>query len=400
MASISFYLDRVSQHNPKSTEERSVYYYATWKSKRDRKSTDIKVKECDWIPSFERINPKLTGAKDVNDALQKFEDTFNKLFEQPFFNPEVEEMERFLKSGINNAKDFYTLFDEFLIDRRSRINEKRSKVISEDTIDDYRACRETVKEFESKKKFPIRFSSINADFYSKFRAYCIEDLEYEPSYFGAKIKKLKTFLYWCQERDVVISNRFHSFQIPQAQKDPEPLYGDELKALWDLKLNEEYQKKLDVVLALCSAGMRISDYNIVMTNMDNYIKDTHEGKAIIYNAQKTNELCIVPFFDDQLFRPVYLYEKYKGKMPRMDGQVLNDWIKQIDFLPHRIKQQSSKVGRITLPSIKYHELGIEAQFVMSITGHATEKEFLKYVGKRAGNTVKASREKGSFLKAG
>jgi hypothetical protein len=392
MASIKFYLDRVSKFNPKSKEIRSVYFYATWKSKRVRKFTEEKVRECDWVPQIERLNPKLTGAEDVNKRLDKIESKFNQLFESYSYNPEPDD----LVSDILQSKDnsFFALFEEFLKDSSTRINRQRNSVLSPASIKQYRAAMQFYKNFERDKKTVITFEKINSDFYSKIREYALNDKKYTVDTFGSRIKKLKTFLFWCQERDIQVSNKFQSFEVPEAYQEVEPISTETLLKLWKQKLNPQDQKYLDIFLALCSSGMRISDYNIVLTNMDKYIVKTRQGKALVFNAKKTGAACVVPMKDDLYFRLETLYKKYSGKMPYMPGQKLNYWLKESAL----IEGGESKKGRKTFCSIKYFELGMEAQYVMKMSGHKTESEFKKYVGVKADTILKENNDKSQFLK--
>ncbi len=389
MASISFYLDRAS--DPKSKEVKSIFINCTWKSKRLRYFSGIKVKECDWVPSIERLNPKLTGASQINNDLQIIEDRFKGLFDNNYYNPLPAQLK--IDLAQKQAAGFFDLYDRFLIESASRVNTKRGKIITSDVIRHYEAARDTIKRFDPL----LSFDKINNDFYSRFRAFCLNDEGLSINTFGSKIRKLKTFLYWCQGLDIQISYKFWNFEVPGSyDEEAEPLEAEELLRLWSLELNESDQVKLDCLLALCSTGMRISDYNIVMTNMDKFIKVSQEGSAIIFNAQKTGVRCIVPFHDDIYFRPEYLHKKYSGKMPPLSSQKLNDWLKS-SAIVDRIKV-TSKTGRKTRLSIAHFVQGLEAQYVMKISGHLTETEFRKYLGVNPNSVIKASREKGTYLK--
>jgi integrase len=385
---INFYI------RPSRSELKPIYMYVSMFGSRDKIHTNFYCLEKQWDAKKQRIKGQFELSTIVNKELNEMEDKAWKIFEEkmPKDLNEFKEMFSDLKP---ETKEFFELWDGFLKESKSRINKKKSEKITEDTIRHYGAAKKTLEDFEKKTKYKISFDKINQDFYSRFRSFCLDDEGLNPNTFGSKIRKLKTFLYWCQERDVQVSNKFWSFEIPNRYGDGEPLTGEELLNLWKLKLGND-QWKLDVFLALCSTGMRISDYLNVMTDMDKHIKDTKEGKAIIFKAQKTGEPCIIPFFDDLYFRPVYLYKKYKGKMPLTSSQKLNDFLKDACLID-RIKV-TSKTGRKTLASIKYFELGMEAQFVMRQTGHKSESEFKKYLGVSPDTIIKANKEKAMYLK--
>lgn len=393
----------VLRGNPQSNRIVSIYFYFRCKDGKFRKFSEQKIKEKDWIESdpkrsiSQRVEPKVRGAKEINFVLDEIESKLNRVIREkqsslsPVFLSDLESclsIHPDLVLTIEN--NFHDLFDEFISESKSRINGKKSEILVSGTVRHYQSTQNTIKDFEKKSGYKVSFEKINADFYSKFRSYCLNEKDFSPNTFGSKIKKLKTFLYWCQERDVPLSNKFWKFEVPQSYAEAEPLAGKELLDLWDKKCNW----KMDVFLALCSTAMRISDYNRVMTNMDKYIMETKLGKALVFKAQKTGELCIVPLFDDIYFRPLYLYNKYNGKMPSLSGQKLNDFLNDQEFIK-RIRI-TSKTGRKTHCSIKYYEQGVEAQFIMKTTGHKSESEFKKYIGANVDQVLKAHLEKATF----
>jgi hypothetical protein len=400
---INFYI------RPSKTDIKPIKLYISMNDVRFYIHTEKHIQETKWDCKKQRVRLKFpVEAQVINPFLSDLEE---KVWEMWNANPLVtpEAFKKLISDHLKpskvkqpeTARSFFSLYDEFIRDTKNRINLSNAKVLSRGTLGQYESAKETLKKFEvfeqkEKPSYVLSFDNINSQFYSAFRAFCIDEEEHSPNTFGNKIKRLKTFLFWCQDRDIPVSNKFKNFEIPQSYKDAEPLRSDELKELWEKDLGPS-QWKLDIMLALCSTGMRISDYNEVMTNMNYFIQKTKEGDALVFRSQKTGLRCTVPMFNDDYFRVKYLYEKYSGSMPKLTGQSLNEFLKESGLFK-RI-DVTSKTGRKTFCSIKYFELGIEAQYIMPITGHKTEAEFKKYLGVSANTIIKANREKSSYTKA-
>jgi len=388
---VNFYL------RPSRTELKPIKMFIHLNGKRDYVHSGLSCREKDWDAKKQRVKANSKNSVPINKKLGEMEamvfDALSgvneKLIDISFLKSKLNELSGIqLRKVLSVQQEFVKLFEEFIKESESRIS-SQGRVLSKGMVNHYQSCLNLLIEFQKDEKYLLKFDNINAEFYSKFRSYCIGK-GLNPNTFGGKIKKLKTFLYWCEEREIPVSPKFKNFSIPQKYSDAEPLPGAEVVELW-----KKDHKNMDIFLALVSTGMRISDYNRVMTNMNKYIKDTPEGKAIIFNASKTGKRCIIPFFDDLYFRPVHLYKKYKGKMPGISGQKLNSWLKDQGISNIEV---TSKTGRKTFCSIQYFEQGKEAQYIMASTGHATEQEFKKYIGAKADTIIKAHKEKATHLK--
>ena len=386
---ISMYDKRVYIHTERHIEE------VKWDCKKQR----VKLK---FPEDAQVLNPILTGLEDLvwkvynSSRVESIEQMKEMLMKE--MQKEVKQMKEEQVQEQEQDKSFFSYYEDFLKDSKSRINGAKVEKLSLGTLNQYTSAKETLVNFEKHmqkedEKYVLTFDMINSKFYSDFRYYCLEEVDLSPNTFGGKIKKLKTFLFWCQNRGIQVGNNFVTFEIPQSYKDAQPLTGEELKDLWNKDLGAD-QWRLDVFLALCSSGMRISDYNEVMTDMNRFLRKSKEGEALVFNAQKTGARCTVPIYNDDCFRLKYLYDKYNGKMPRLSGQNLNEWLKESGLIK-RIEVKS-KTGRKTLCSVKYFELGMEAQYIMPITGHTTESEFKKYLGVSPNTIIKANKEKSSY----
>jgi len=167
-----------------------------------------------------------------------------------------------------------------------------------------------------------------------------------------------------------------------------------LKKLYDLDLsdNKPHEIVRDVFLAGCYTAQRYSDYSrISMSN----IKEIRGRKVIEIIQKKTGRKCYIPI------RPELdaILKRYNYTLPKTFEQKVNEGIKKIADkakITELIQTETNKGGMIVKNSIPKCELikthtarrtgctlmylaGIPAIDIMKISGHQTEKEFLKYI---------------------
>jgi integrase len=296
--------------------------------------------------------------------------------------------EKLLKG--EGQRDFFSCFTEFINESRTRVNSTTGEKLVSKTIDHYRSCLAILTEFN--KEYPITFESMDMKFYGRFRTYFM-GLGRNQNTFGGKIRMIKTFLTWASYQGITVNPIYKKFERPQKYSDAEPLTGEQLEKLWKMKLelNPELREPLDIFLFLCSTGLRISDYN-------NLKPENFKEDHIKIHAQKTSGECVIPFFDDHYFRPKYIYDKYKGKLPKLVGQKLNPMLTQIGRMAKLNIDITSKTGRKTFATLKLLS-GVNAFTIMRSTGHKDYKSFTAYVGISPEDVIKENRDKATFLKA-
>lgn len=110
------------------------------------------------------------------------------------------------------------------------------------------------------------------------------------------------------------------------------------------------------------------------------------GQLIVTDANKTDGECYIPFYDDELFRPVELVRKYAGQvppdrvLPYYSDVLINKLLKVVQRLAHFDRfPLTTKIGRKTFATLKVYQ-GVPTRIVMQATGHRTEASFNRYVG--------------------
>jgi integrase len=286
--------------------------------------------------------------------------------------------------------------DKIIEQTAIRTNDRTGKPISKNTIKVYNQCKRLLTEF-NKTVRKIDFVNIDLDFYHDFREFMLKK-EYSPNTIAKHTITLKTILNEATERGVNTNLAFKSkrFKAPQIEVETIFLNESELTEIY----NKDFSKfpKLDRVRDLfligCYTGLRFSDFSqITPKNI--------KGNNFEVTTQKTNETVLIPIHP----RVKAIMTKYEGKYvnslpPSIANQNMNIYLKDLCEMVDCLKvdiNKTSKKGNLTLhETIKKYKLvtthtarrsfatnlylqGFPAINIMKLTGHKTEKSFLKYI---------------------
>ncbi|HEX8506735.1 MAG TPA: tyrosine-type recombinase/integrase, partial [Hymenobacter sp.] len=247
-------------------------------------------------------------------------------------------------------------------------------------------------------------------FYQDFRTYVTEELGQSVNTFGKHVDRLKSFLTWCEEdEDLPVHRHFRKFVAPRKRGRVDALTEDELRRIAGLDFRapemrerlrelrgqvreqsnrredwsaerwaEHVELARDKFLECCYTGLRISDANRLAW------QHVHGQMIVLDNTAKNEATVYIPFYDDELFQPVALANRYEHRSPH--DLLVPDCYRANEFL--RVVQQLSgitrlklttKIGRKTFVTLKLYQ-GVPARLIMQSTGHQTEEAFNHYVG--------------------
>lgn len=99
-----------------------------------------------------------------------------------------------------------------------------------------RHLSEELAEFSKKEKYLLSFESMNREFYDKFQHYQLTVLGNKVNTFSGYVKNIKNFLYWCEERDLPTTSKFHRWPTPEQYVGAYFLTADELQRWAELDL--------------------------------------------------------------------------------------------------------------------------------------------------------------------
>lgn len=386
MASINFYLK-----DKKSIRPTRIYIQTLHKGVKYKYTTDYKILPKYWNFNKQEVKSSpLSGYLEINKGLVKLksvvEQAYNEIllsekFDRDSFRIKIDNL---LHKPIK--QDLISFISEYIENRNDlSINTKR----------DYNQTLQTLLNFQKEKKYKLSYNSIDLNFYDLFNSFIIIDLESKPNTFFKRIKVIKTFMNASFERGLHnnLSHRKKAFSS-NFQSDKRPYINlDELKLIYNSRVEQKLEIIKDSFLLMCLTGLRISDLEQVNKGNINLVK----GEYILSLMTKKNNKKITIPLDDIA---VEIIKKYKFKMKTFSDQYFN---KQIKIVLKKIgldREFTNKKGTFKLYElITAHDArrsfatncylnDIPANEIMEITGHSRESTFLNYVQEKRTPTAK------------
>lgn len=322
--SLTFYLNRASE-DPKSKEEKTIYYYITWKGDRLRKSTGKVCRQCDW--DKQRVNTKLEYSSKVNPALSDIEYKIEKFFERLNYIPSQKEVLAIISDSNTSGEGVVSCFESFIAkSKNGERKTKKGKKVKKKTISKYEYALTILKSFEEKQSYPLRWERINDGFYHKFTEYMWEDLKLYDNSVGTVINPLKTFLNWCVDEKIINHKIYNDSWITWKEDiDIVVLYPAELKILFNAEIPKEHKATAHLFLAGCMTCLRVS--NLMELDKDKHIVGS-QLKIIAAKTYKSIMLDIPPMLQD-------IFDQYENLLPttavnyfNMKLKKLGAWLKE------------------------------------------------------------------------
>jgi hypothetical protein len=265
------------------------------------------------------------------------------------------------------------------------------------------------KEFRKQPYKPLDFNDITIDTYNEFVKFFYKR-NCGANYIGKHIKSFKTIMRAAREEgyhnNMEIERK--AFKTISEPTDEIYLTADELKKLYELDISGLDLTSLntglkpseikflpvvrDVFLVGCYTAQRYSDYSHI--TKDN-LKEYSGNKVIELIQAKTGEKCIIPI------RPECdtILKRYDYTLPKTLEQKVNTGIKIIGKLAGitdvihleknrggmKVKTDAKKCDLICTHTARrtgctlMYLAGLPVIDIMRVSGHRTEREFLKYV---------------------
>lgn len=286
-------------------------------------------------------------------------------------------------------------FDHYIKDLPNRTHEITGRKLSKAMPVKYGAIKKLFEAFCEAEGRVYDFEDIDKAFFDRFVAYMLNEKKYATNTYGRAIKFLKTILNKATEQGINTSSAYQTALKTNAHEDVESIYlnENELKKIYDLDLSIRpgLDKVRDLFLIGCNTGLRFSDYTTINPE-DIDIKE----KRLRVLAQKTNSKVVIPL------SPIVIeiLQKYNYNLPKsISNQKFNEALKVIAEAAELNENTVTNItkGGVTQTKVqpKFNlvtshvarrsfatnavKRGIEPILVMAITGHKTEKEFLKYI---------------------
>lgn len=267
--------------------------------------------------------------------------------------------------------------------------------------------KEKIKRFEEKTKQTIFIHDVNDVFKKAFVDYCIAE-GYALNTIQSEIALIKTVCLYAHKWQIKTSPQLDDFKIKGEKNRNVYLTPEELQRIINLDLPKDgyLDNARDWLIISCYTGQRISDFLRFTPEMVR----TEKGKKFLeFTQMKTKKLIVIPFLKEAYT----IFEKNGGNFPRqISSQKYNRYIKEVcekaeitdlvkgkkitfigenednagrndyrklEGLYPKHELVSSHIGRRSFATNFYGK--VPTSYLIQITGHSTEKMFLKYIQK-------------------
>jgi len=371
--------------------------------------TGLKVKTKYWDKENQRLkrvkvdesvkNEHNLINKKLEEYLDELYDIFRNLDKQKI-NPAKDILkreldDRFKISSVDKSMDLIQFAEKVIEDclNGERLTKKGEK-IKHVTIKGYKTTVFHLNQFKKINPYRLNFDEINMKFYKKFVAY-FQKKSASTNTIGKNIKNIKVFMKEAYKQGLSKNKIWEHEDFITLEEASDQIYltMDELQRMYmlDYSDNKRMNRTRDLFILGCFTGLRSGD-------LENLSKDNiiDEGKMIRLRMKKTGDLVVIPL--NPMVRAIL--DKYNGNPPDMIvnhafNQYLKDLGKDADII-EQVTRTITKGGiRVDTTSPKYKLItvhtarrtfatnmflaGVPAISIMKITGHKTEKSFLKYI---------------------
>ena len=380
--------------DPTSKDETLIFLLYRYNYKRLKYSTGIKIKPKFWNPDTQKAR-EIRGFNEtasINTFLENIRKHIKNIYRDLISNGTIPTNANLkdgldillLKEGVTDKNNFIG-FVSTLVENSSK---------KPNTIKHYNQTIRILREFKDETNKTLTFDAINLDFYEEFMKFCLNK-NYSLNTIGGFIKHIKVFMNEAFDRKLTNNLEYKNKRFKTLQEDTESIYltTSELDLIYkhDLSQNKKLDKVRDMFIISCYTGLRYSD--LIKLTQKNLIDNWTKLKI---KTEKTGEIVIIPLH--KYIREILV--KYDGfPLYEISNQKMNNYLKELGKLVKLNKSVSIstiKGGIKKTEHFKKHDLitvhtarrsfatnaflmEIPSISIMKITGHRTEKAFLKYI---------------------
>jgi len=305
------------------------------------------------------------------------------------------------KSG-HNEHDLFGFIKSFIEQSATRVNPDTGTTISPRTIQKYNTTLSVLSSFAASYSKPLTFDTIDTDFYEDYvkwmqkKQTLLNDKEKEPystNTIGKNIQTLKVFLNAATEKGINTNKAFKTRKFKTVREESDSIYLTEkdLSKIYNLDLssNPRLERVRDLFIVGVWTGLRFSDFTEISP-------ENIRGDFLHMEQFKTGGKVVIPIH--QTVKEIL--KKYNNALPKsISNQKMNDYIKEVCELAgitEKVQKGITKGGKRVIKTFEKWDLvsthtarrsfatnlyksGFPTVSIMRITGHKTEKAFLKYI---------------------
>lgn len=371
-----------------------VYLFFRFNNQTLKHSTGIKIKPKFWNPETQKARQSrfFTESESINETLETLATTVKNAY-RDLINAKRSPTPQKLKEELNKAlfkeefaqKQGFLKFIEELTEHSNRMMNTKKQ---------WKQTLRKLWEYKRATQKEVDFDTIDLDFYNSFVNFLTKE-GYTKNSIGGFIKNVKIFMNEAIDRKLTknLEYRNKKFRILEEKVDKIYLSQEELKSMYKLDFsgNQRLEKVRDLFIVACYTGLRFSD--LIQIRAENFINNNSQIKV---RTEKTGETVIIPIH--KFVKEILT--KYNGVLPTsISNQKMNEYLKEIAQLAEiseTVKIAITRGGKTENMINKKFELvtthtarrsfatnaylmDIPSISIMKITGHRTEKSFMKYI---------------------
>lgn len=347
-----------------------------------------------------RLNTSYRQGSSINTRLDIIKGMIEKCYydyqNEHKAEPSPDMFRKLIDTALGRSKEVKLNFFEYFTDFINRTNTGQRRNAKGQIIKPSKAYKVTfnnLKGFSTSWNKHLDFDTIDLDFHGDYLKY-LQRKNLAENTIGRDIRNLKTVLNDAAEKGQNINLAFRSkrFTKPSEEVDNIALTNSELQDLLNIDLSGTpgLDRVRDLFLIGCYTGLRYSDFSRLTA-------DNLKGNFIEIRQQKTGSPVAIP-----IHSVVHsIIDKYNGNLPEsISNQKTNEGLKDICKRVPSLCEPASKTrtqggmklttnyskweiisthtARRTFATNAYLQ-GVPTVTIMAVTGHKTEKAFLKYI---------------------
>lgn len=390
--------------NPNSDKPMPINMIVRFNSERIVYSTGERIHKKNWDTEKGRAKESrgfLEGYQ-INEELERCKLVCKEVFRNFTFQQkeitkeEIKaELDRLLRGHLPKVENTILLSD-FI----SQIAEETNH--SKETKKSYNNTLEHIKAFEKSKRYRYKIKDVDISYYEGLLKFLISK-NLATNTISKIIKNLKVFLGKAMDLGIISENRSLLKKMVRPQEENTTkiyLTKVEIDAIYalDLSGNKKLERVRDLFVLACNVGLRFSDFvSIKKENIKSVINSFGNHRVLLtIRTKKTNQNVSVPLNKQALS----ILEKYEWNIPKpISNQKMNDYLKEIGYKAKLLElvQTTITLGgeRVINTQPKYQLVsthsarrsfasnlfldGVPSLQIMKLTGHKTERSFLKYI---------------------
>ena len=361
-----------------------------------------------------QVNPKFWNSekgiyrqrielKDYEERMRKLVDLTQTIETSYFDLPNKEncnaewlkkEIDKFHNPGKYQEDNGSSLFDfiqAFIFNSDKRINPNTGNVVSYKMRREYAVTFQYLQEYAALNGEP-GFDDIDMNFYNSFSSF-LRNKGLAVNTIGKKIQTLKIFLNAATEEGINKNLKYKSRNFKTVEEEVDNIYlsKEEIRQFYNYDFSDKprLEKVRDLFIVGCWTGLRFSDLKQV--NQDNI-----HGKILRIRQSKTGKIVNIPIH----IQVWNVLEKYDMKLPNLiSNQRFNDYLKEaaeLAGIDGTFIKTETRYGKKEQTKYRKYELigthtarrsfctnaykdNIPTLDIMAISGHKTEKAFLRYI---------------------